>query len=165
VGSSTRKSSLPLLSLAAAVTLLVTAPLALAAVTIEEYKEAVEPICKRNSETSTTILKGVKTQVQQDKLVPAGKRFIRASTALGKAVTQIAAEPQPSEDEVKLDKWIGYLKEQKTYLQKIGQALKAKNKVKAQQNAVKLNKANKRANDTVISFGFNHCRIDSSKYL
>lgn len=165
MGSSTRKSSLSLLGLAAAVTLLVTAPLALAAVTIEEYKEAVEPICKRNSETSTAILKGVKTQVQQDRLVPAGKRFIRAAGALGKAVTQIAAEPQPSEYEVKLDKWIGYLKEQKTYLQKIGQALKTGNKFKAQQSAVKLNKANKRANDTVISFGFNHCRIDSSKYL
>lgn len=155
-----------LLGLAAAVTLLVTAPLALAAaVTIEEYKAEVEPICKQNSETSTAILKGVKTQVQRDKLVPAGKRFIRASTALGKAVTQIAAEPQPTEFEVKLDKWIGYLREQKTLLQRIGQALKAGNKFKAQQNAVKLNKANKRANDTVISFGFNHCRIDSSKYL
>jgi hypothetical protein len=165
VRSSARKSSLSLLGLAAAVTLLVTAPLALAAVTIEEYRAAVEPICKRNSETSTTILKGVKTQVQQDKLVPAGKRFIRASAALGKAVTQIAAEPQPSEYEVKLDKWIGYLKEQKALLQKIGQALKAGNKFKAQQNAVKLNKSNKRANDTIISLDFNHCRIDSSKFL
>jgi hypothetical protein len=164
VGSSARKSSLSLLGLAAAVALLVVAPLALA-VTIAEYKEQVEPICKRNTETSTSILKGVKTQVQQDKLVPAGKRFIRAAGALGKAVTQIAAVPKPSEDAVKLDKWIGYLKEQKTYLQKIGQALKAENKVKAQQSAVKLNKANKRANNTVISFGFNHCRIDSSKFL
>jgi hypothetical protein len=153
-----------LVGLAAAVALLVIAPVALA-VTLDEYKTAVEPICKRNSETSTTILKGVKTQVQQDKLAPAGKRFIRASTALGKAVTQIAAVEKPSEDAVKLDKWIGYLREQKTLLQKIGQALKADNKFKAQQSAVKLNKANKRANDTVISFGFNHCRIDSSKYL
>lgn len=164
MGSSGRKSSLSLLGLAATVALLVTAPLALA-VTIAEYKEQVEPICKRNTETSTSILKGVKTQVQQDKLVPAGKRFIRAATALGKAVTQIAAVPKPSEDAAKLDKWIGYLKEQKSYLQKIGQALKAENKAKAQQSAVKLNKANKRANNTIISFGFNHCRIDSSKFL
>jgi hypothetical protein len=164
VGSSARKSSLSLLGLAAVIALLVTAPVALA-VTLAEYKVAVEPICKRNTEASTTILKGVKTQVQRDELGPAGRRFIRASSALGKAVTQIAAEPQPIEYEVKLDKWIGHLREQKTYLQKIGQALKAGNKFKAQQNAVKLNKANKRANDTVISFGFNHCRIDSSKFL
>lgn len=164
MGSSLRKSSLSLLGLAAAVALLVTAPLAFAT-TLDEYKAQVEPICKRNSETSTTILKGVKTQVQNEQLVPAGKRFIRAAGALGQAVTQIAAVPKPPEDTVKLDKWVGYLKEQKTYLQKIGQALKAGNKAKAQQSAVKLSKANKRANDTVISFGFNHCRIDSSKYL
>lgn len=164
MGSSARKSSLSLLGFAATVALLVAAPLALAVDRVE-YKEAVEPICKQNSETSSSILKGVKSQVKQDKLVPAGKRFIRASTALGKAVIQIAAEPQPSEDEVKLDKWIGYLREEKSFLQKIGQALKAKNKFKAQQYAVKLNQNNNRANNTVISFGFNHCRIDSSKFL
>lgn len=164
MGSSLRKSSLSLLGLAAAVTLLVAAPLALA-ITLDEYKVQVEPLCKRNTETSTTILKGVKTQIQKGDLGPAGKRFIRASTALGKAATQIAAVPKPEEEAVKLQKWIGYLKEQKTYLQQIGQALKAGNKGKAQQTAVKLNKANKQANDTVISFGFNHCRIDSSKFL
>jgi hypothetical protein len=146
------------------VALLVAAPLALA-LDRTEYKAEVEPICKQNTETSSSILKGVKGQVQQDKLVPAGKRFIRASGALGKAVTQIAAVPKPSEDATKLDKWIGYLKEEKSFLQKIGQALKAKNKFKAQQYAVKLNQNNNRANNTVIGFGFNHCRIDSSKFL
>ncbi len=164
MGSSLRKSSLSLLGLAAAVTLLVAAPLALA-ITLDEYKVQVEPLCKRNTETSTTILKGVKTQVQKGDLAQAGRRFIRASAALGKAVTQIAAVPKPEEEAVKLTKWIGYLKDQKTYLQQIGQALKADKKAKAQQTAVKLNKANKQANDTVISFGFNHCRIDSSKFL
>jgi hypothetical protein len=164
VGSSARKSSLSLLGLAAAVAMLVAAPLAFA-ITLDEYRAQVEPICKRNTETSTTILKGVKTQVQRDELGSAGRRFIRASAALGKAVTQIAAVPKPTEEAVKLGKWIGYLKEQKTYLQQIGQALKAGNKGKAQQTAVKLNKSNKRANDTVISFDFDHCRIDSSKFL
>lgn len=164
MGSSVRKSSLSLLGLAAAVAMLVAAPLALA-ITLEEYRTQVEPICKRNTETSTTILKGVKTQIQKGDLAPAGRRFIRASRALGKAVTQIAGVAKPTEEAVKLEKWIGYLKDQKTYLQQIGQALKAGKRSKAQQTALKLNKVNKRANDTVISFGFNHCRIDSSKFL
>jgi len=164
VGSSARKSSLSVLGLATAVALLVAAPLALA-VDRTEYKAQVEPICKQNAETSASILKGVKGQVQQGKLVPAGGRFVRASGALGKAVTQIAAVEQPPEDTAKLDKWIGYLKEEKSFLQKIGQALKAENKGKASQYAVKLNQSNRRANNTVISFGFNHCRIDSSKFL
>lgn len=168
MGSSGRKLSLRTLGLAIGVALLVTVPIAWAVEgepTREEYVAKVEPICKANTETNSRILKGVKSQVKQGKLVPAGKRFIRAAGALGKTVKQIAAEPQPTADSAKLDKWIGYLKEERSYLQKIGQALKAKNKFKAQQYAVKLNQNNNRANNTVISFGFDHCRIDSSKFL
>jgi hypothetical protein len=145
----------------------VAVPVALGAeeTTREQYVAAVEPICKQNSEANSRILKGVKDQVKQDKLVPAGKRFVRASSALGKAVTKIAAVPQPSADAAKLTKWVGYLKQEKTFLQKIGQALKAKDKFHAQKLAVELNKNNNKANNTVISFGFEECRIDSSRFI
>jgi hypothetical protein len=169
VGSSSRKSSLSLLGLAACVVLIVSAPVALATVsptqTREGYVAAVEPICKRNSEANSRILKGVKGQVKHDQLAPAGKRFIRASAALGKTVSQIAAAPQPTADAAKLTTWIGYLKKEKAYLQKIGGYLKAENKYQAQKQAVELNRNNNKANNTVISFGFKECKIDSSKFL
>jgi hypothetical protein len=131
----------------------------------EKYVAAVEPICKANTEANSRILKGVKDQVKHDKLGPAGRRFVRASSALGTAVGKIAAVPQPSEDAAKLTKWIGYLKQEKTFLQKIGVALKAKDKFHAQKLAVELNKNNNQANNTVISFGFDECRIDSSRFI
>lgn len=168
MGSSARTSALPLLGLAMVVALLAAVPVALAAegeTTRTEYVAKVEPICKANTEANSRILKGVKEQVKQNKLVPAGKRFIRASGALGKSVTQIAAVPQPAADSAKLTKWIGYLKSEKTYLQKIGKALKAKDKYQAQKLAVDLNKNNNQANNTVISFGFKECRIDSSRFI
>jgi hypothetical protein len=164
VGSSATMTSLPKLTLALAVALLVAVPVALADER-DEYVERVEPICKQNTEANSRILKGVKDQVKQDKLVPAGKRFIRASAALGKTVTQIAAVPQPAEDTAKLTKWIGYLKQEKTFLQKIGAALKASDKYHAQKLAVELNKNNNKANNTVISFPFKECRIDSSRFI
>jgi type IV secretory pathway protease TraF len=169
VGSSARISSLPVLGLGLVVALLVAVPVALAAEEAEVdrkgYVERVEPICKANTEANSRILKGVKEQVKSGKLVPAGKRFTRASSALGMTVGKIAAVPQPSEDVAKLTKWIGYLKSEKTFLQKIGTALKAKDKFHAQKLAVELNKNNNRANNTVISFGFNECRIDSSRFI
>jgi len=167
VRSAARKPFLSFAGLVAMVALAVAVPTAAGAEepTRETYKAEVEPICKQNTETNSRILEGVKTQVKQGDLVPAGKRFIRASSALGKSVRQIAAVPKPPADVVRLEKWIGYLKDEKTFLQKIGQALKAENKYKAQKYAVDLNKVNNRANNTVISFGFNHCRIDSSKFL
>lgn len=160
-------SPLPVLGLAMVVALLAAVPAALAAEepTREEYVAKVEPICKANTEANSRILKGVKGQVQQDKLVPAGKRFIRAAGALGKAVNQIASVPQPSADAAKLTKWVGYLRSEKSFLQRIGQALKANNKFKAQKLAVDLNRNNNKANNTVISFGFDECRIDSSRFI
>ncbi len=170
MGSSARMTRLPILGLAMAVALLVAVPVALAAegetaITRPEYVAKVEPICKANTEANSRILTGVKDQVKQGKLVPAGKRFIRASGALGKSVTQIGKVPQPEADAEKLTKWVGYLKSEKSFLQLIGKALKAGDKYKAQKLAVKLNDNNNKANNTVISFGFKECRIDSSRFI
>lgn len=167
MGSSSRKLSLPMLGLSVALALLVSVPVALAAGELDrdEYVAKLEPICKANTKANSRILKGVKGQVQSGKLVPAGKRFIRASGALGRSVRQMAGVPRPSADATKLSKWFRYLKLEKSYLLKIGQALKAKNKFKAQKQAVQLNRNNNRANNTVISFGFDECRIDSSKFI
>ena len=78
-----RLSSVPNLVLAVAMALLVIVPAAIAAegeLTRDEYVAKVEPICKQNSDANSRILKGVKEQVtKKDELVPAGKRFIRAS--------------------------------------------------------------------------------------
>jgi hypothetical protein len=168
VGSRLRKSSLSLPAVALVVSLAVAVPAAPAIEaepTREEYVARVEPICKANSEANSRILKGVKQQVKGGELAPAGKRFVRASSALAKTVRQIAAVPQPPADAAKLTKWIGYLQKEKGYLQKIGGYLKAKNKYQAQKQAVELNRNNNKANNTVISFGFKECRIDSSKFL
>jgi hypothetical protein len=166
VGSSARVSSIAKMALASALALLVVVPASLAATQEQiDYAEQVEPICKTNSEANSRILKGVKGQVENEKLVPAGKRFIRASTALGKAVTQIDKVPRPEAYEAKLTKWIGYLRKEKTFLQQIGGALKAKDKHKAQKLAVELNKNNNQANNTVITFPFKECHIDSSRFI
>ncbi len=163
-----RLSSVPNLALAVAVALLVIVPAAFAAegeLTRDEYVAKVEPICKSNAQANSRILKGVKEQVKQDKLVPAGKRFIQAASALGTTVGKIAAVPQPSADAAKLTKWIGYLEKEQTYLQQIGQKLKAKDKYHAEKLAGELNRNNNKANNTVISFNFHECRIDSSRFL
>lgn len=165
---SLRESSLSLPGLAVAVALLASAPAALAIgtePTRSEYAAAVEPICKRNSNANSRILKGVKGQVKSGQLVPAGRRFTRAAAALGKAVRQIARVPRPPADRTKLTKWIGYLKREQAYLRKIGSYLKSRNRYRAQKQAVQLNRNNSRANNTVVGFGFHNCRVESSRFL
>jgi hypothetical protein len=145
---------------------LVAAPLALAEeLTREQYVAKLEPICKRNADANSRILKGVKRQVQKGQLKPAGRRFVRASNALGRSVNQMAKVPRPAADAPRLGKWLGYLKRQRVFLLRIGKALKAGKRGLAQNLAVKLNKNNDNANDTVILFGFKQCRIESSRFL
>lgn len=161
-------TSLPRLCLALAVALLVVVPAALAAegeITRDEYVARLEPICKRNADANSRILRGVKGQVKGGKLVPAGKRFIRASGVLRRSVTQMAAVPKPSADVAKLEKWFRYLKQETGFLRQIGKALKSNQKYRATKLASKLNDNNREANNTVISFGFKECRIDSSRFL
>jgi hypothetical protein len=170
VGSSAKISSLTVLGLAVLMGLLAVVPVAFAAegeaeLERREYIERVEPICASSTKSNSTILKGVKDQVKQGKLVPAGKRFIRASGVLDKSTSKIAKVPQPPADAAKLTKWIGYLKSEGTFLRLIGKSLKSGDKYKAQKLAVKLNSNNNKANNTVISFGFKECRIDSSRFI
>jgi hypothetical protein len=140
-------------------------PLASAAeVTRTEYKAQVEPICKTNIEANKRIFKGAKGEVEAGKLKQAAKHFARAKTAFEKTIKQIQAVPEPSEDETKLGKWIGYLKVDSSYIGKIGEALNAEKKNKAQSLSVRLNHNSKLANNTVLAFGFNYCRIDSSRF-
>ena len=166
-----RKSSLPRLGLALAVALFAIAPAALAAedpAVVEArkvYRDQVEPICKSATDKNRKILKGVEGQVKNGALVPAGKRFVRASDAFGKAVQKIAKVPRPSSETKVVGEWIGYLKEQESWLRKIGKALKAEKESKARAGAVKLDRANKNANEVMINFEFNYCRIESDKFL
>lgn len=162
MGSSVRTWSLPKRGFVTVLlALLVGAPLALATEgepTREEYVRQVDLICKKSEKTNSRILKGVKRLVaKKHQFIPAGKRFLRASKSFGRAVRKIAGVPQPSMDEAKLHKWIGYLKDEKSLLQRIGQALKHKQGGRANHLAVQFHHTNKKANNTVLNFEFEYC--------
>jgi hypothetical protein len=138
-------------------------PLAMA-VTRDEYKAQVEPICKKNSEANDRILKGVRDEVKKDKLKPAGAKFIKASTALTTAYNELKAVEQPAEDTAKLTKWLGYVKTEAGLFSSAGKALKAGKKSKAQKFVNQLTTNANQANSTVLSFGFRYCKFEPSKY-
>jgi hypothetical protein len=141
------------------------ASLAFAAeVSRSEYTAQVEPICKTNSKANDRILKPVRSLVKKNKLKPAGSRLIQASSALKKTYNQLKAVPQPTADEARLTKWLGYVKKEAELFSKAGKALKAGNKHKAQKFVNQLNSNAKQANSTVIAFGFHYCKFEPAKY-
>jgi hypothetical protein len=151
------------LGLTAMLLFAVAAPLALA-ITRDEYKAQVEPICKKNSEANDKILKTVRKEVKENKLKTAGAKFLKASTALTTTYNQLKTIEQPAEDTAKLTKWLGYVKTEASLFKSAGTALKAGNKSKAQQFVNKLTQNANKANAEVLAFNFRYCKFEPSKY-
>jgi hypothetical protein len=149
-----------------AICVLALAPLASADPLTErqEYKEQAEPICKTNVLANKRIFKNVKQQVKDGELKKASKAFSRAVTAFDKTIRQLDAIAKPPTYEAKLTQWVGSLKGVNTLIGKIGQALGADKKNKAESYSVELDRKTQQANNTVLSFGFNYCRIESSRF-
>jgi hypothetical protein len=151
------------LALTAAIFLSVVS-LAAAEVSREAYKEQVEPICQANSKANEKILKNVKKEVKQGKLSLAAKQLGQAAKALKSTYSELQAVEQPTADQAKLGKWLGYVKTEASLFEQTGKALKSNNKNKAQQLESQLNHNANLANAEVLSFDFHYCRFEPSKY-
>ena len=128
------------------------------------YKEAVEPICKANTEANSRILKNVKQEVRQGKLRLAGRQFTKAGAALNRTHGELSAVPKPAEYTAKLTKWLSLIGTEVTLFKKAGSQLKAENKTAAQATVIRLQHNANQANNQVIVFEFHYCRFDTSKF-
>jgi hypothetical protein len=132
--------------------------------TREEYVEAAEPICQSNVHANRKIFKGAKGEVKRGELRKAAGHFFRAANAFNRAIRQLKALPRPPADKSKLGKWLGLLGKESTLVRKIGKALNAEKRHRAESLSVELNRNSNRANNSVLSFGFDYCRIESSRF-
>lgn len=133
----------------------------------ETYKATVEPICKSNKAAADRLLGPVKDLVKKDKLKQAGQAFTKAATELEKTQKKLAAVPQPADDAAKLGKWLSEIKAEVGLMRTIASNFNKNTKAgksKATSLAVKLQNNATKANNNVIVFQFNYCKIDPSKY-
>jgi hypothetical protein len=138
--------------------------LAFAEETRDTYKAQVEPICKRNAEADSRILKGVKANVKDEKLKLAATQFAKAATALKKALNQLRAVPKPPADTARLTKWLGYVKTEVELFEQVSKKLKAGQKSSAQRLSIRLTSTVNRANNEVLAFEFKYCRVNPSQF-
>lgn len=158
------KKSFSIISAVVLVLTMLATPFAQATVTRVSYKEAVEPICKANTEANKRILKGVRAKVRQGKLQAAGRQFAKAGAALKRTRGELAAVAQPPEDEARLTKWLGYIQTEASLFGKAATKLKAGNKTAAQTIVIKLQHNAQQANNLVLGFEFHYCRFEPSKF-
>lgn len=148
-----------------AVALLLPLPAAFAAeVTRAGYREAVEPICKANTEANERILAGVRQEVRAGKLRPAASRFSRAARALKRTIGQLRAVATPPADRARLSRWLGTVSTEASLFERIAAKLRAGKKGEAEKMVVKLTTNANRANNQVIAFEFEYCRFEPSRF-
>jgi hypothetical protein len=152
------------LTLACATLALVTSLAAASEVTRDSYREAVEPICKTDTQANERIFAGVKQEVRQGKLKTAATKFTRAARALKSAIAQIQKVPAPAADAARLSKWLGKVSNEAGYFEAVARKLSAGDKAGAEHLVNKLTTEAGAANNVVIPFEFTYCRLEPSRF-
>jgi urease accessory protein UreF len=134
-----------------------------AEVSRDEYKEAAEPICQASAKANEGILAGVRQEVKKGQLKTAAAKFAKASKEQAQSLRKLEALPRPSADEARLTKWFSYLKIEAELFATAGRKLKAGDKADAQRVFAKLSQNINKANNQVLPFEFNYCRLNAAK--
>lgn len=129
-----------------------------------EYVSRLETICKPNVEQTQRAVRGLRSEVQRERFAIAAGKLARARRIFDRTVVAISAEPRPTADLAQLSKWFRYLRLQEAYLRKAASALNAERIVSYQHNAVRFVHTGNLANDVVITYGFNYCRFEFSRF-
>jgi hypothetical protein len=132
--------------------------------TREAFVSRAESICRTNVDANKRIFKGAKGEVKAGELKKASRHFTRAGAAFARTIKQLEALPRPSADEAKLVKWFGDLGVVKGFVWQIGAALAGERRHRAESISVKLNSSSTRANNQILGFGFDYCRLDSTRF-
>jgi hypothetical protein len=130
----------------------------------DSYREAVEPICKADTQANERIFAGVKKEVRQGKLKPAAVKFSKAAVALKAAIAQIQKVPAPAADAARLSKWLGKVSNEAGYFEAVSKKLRAGDKAGAEHLVNKLTTDAGAANNVVIPFEFTYCRLEPSRF-
>jgi hypothetical protein len=129
-----------------------------------EYVSRLESVCKPGVESTQKVVKGVRSDIQAERLRVAAGKLTRAVRIFDGTVGKISTVPRPSQDTTQLTKWFGYLRLQESYLGRAAAALRAQQVVRYQHNAVRFVHNGNLANDVVITFGFNYCEFKFSRF-
>lgn len=127
--------------------------------TRDSYKVQVEPLCQANRSANEKIMAGAKDRVNNDKLGPAGKQFIRLSASFGRLIKQLGTIPPPPADERRVERWVDSMRLIKRRLREVGKYYKADEKIRGTHTAILAERAGLSANNTSIVFNFHYCRF------
>jgi hypothetical protein len=153
--------------LGAALLLALTAAAAVSAAaepTRPEYVAQLEKICKPGSEATTRAVSGMRSDIRSERFRLAAAKFAKAKRIFDHTVSSISVVPRPAADTATLSRWFAALGREADYLGRTAAALRAENIPLFQRVSGRFFQEGSKANNIVVSFGFNYCAFKSSRY-
>lgn len=129
-----------------------------------EYVARLERICKPRSEATQRAVHGMRADVRAERLAVAARKFARADRIFSRTVRAIASVPRPAADSRTLARWFAELKSEEVYLGRIAASLRASNLARFQRVSAQFIHQGNRANNVVVSFGFEYCDFKPSRF-
>jgi hypothetical protein len=141
------------------------APLATAAEpTRTEYVARLEKICKPDSEATQRAVRGTRADVRAERLRLAATKVSKAKRIFTHTVSSISTVPRPGVDSATLARWFAALEREAVALERTAAALRAEDVARFQRVWADFIHEGNKANNVVVSFGFNYCTFKPSRF-
>ena len=132
--------------------------------TREEYVARLERICKPGSDATERAVRGVRADIRHERLAVAGRKFARAKRIFAGTVGSISTVPRPAADRDTLKRWFAALGREQTYLGQMVKTLLAEDVAGFQRVSARFIHEGNKANNAVVSFGFEYCSFKPTRF-
>jgi hypothetical protein len=132
--------------------------------TRSEYVARVEQICKPGSEATQRAVRGVRADVRSERLPAAAPKVTKAKRIFAHTVSVISKVPRPAPDRATLARWFDALGRETAALGRTASALRADDVARFQRVWADFIHEGNKANNVVVSFGFNYCDFKPSRF-
>jgi hypothetical protein len=129
-----------------------------------EYVARLEQTCKPGSDATEKAVRGVRADVRAERLALAGRKFARAEKIFAGTVRSISTVPRPAADRATLSRWFAALGREKLYLGQMVRTLLSDDVAGFQRVSARFIHEGNRANNAVVSFGFNYCSFKPTRF-
>lgn len=129
-----------------------------------EYVARLEQICKPGSDATERAVRGVRADVRAERLAVAAGKFARAERIFKHTVRSISVVPRPPADRATLSRWFTALGREQVYLRQMVKVLRADDVAGFERVSARFIHEGNRANNAVVSFGFNYCSFKPTRF-
>jgi hypothetical protein len=131
----------------------------------EEYVAGLEKICKPDSEATQRAVRGTRADVRSERFRRASTKVTKASRIFAGTVRSIAEPPRPPSDRKTLARWFAALQREGDALDRTAAALRAEDLPRFQRVWANFVHEGNKANNVVVSFGFDYCAFKPSRFM